>query len=67
MGTGTVKRFDSEKGYRFIQTDSGGKDVFAHLSAVERVGLSTLKESAIVSYEEKENLGKVSEENLRFG
>ncbi len=47
--------------------DSGGKDVFVHISAVERAGLSTLNEGAKVSYEEKEDRGKTSAENLRVG
>jgi cold shock protein len=67
VATGTVKWFNPDKGYGFIQPDSGGKDVFVHISAVERAGLSTLREGAIVSYEEKENRGKMSAENLRVG
>ena len=67
MATGTVKWFNSTKGFGFIQPDNGGKDVFVHISAVERAGLSTLKEGAKVSYEEKENRGKMSAENLRVG
>ena len=56
-----------EKGYGFIQPDSGGKDVFVHISAVEKAGLSSLNEGAKVSYEETENRGKTSAENLRVG
>lgn len=67
VAIGTVKWFNPTKGYGFIQPDSGGKDVFVHISAVERAGLSTLNEGAKVSYEEKENRGKVSAENLRVG
>ena len=67
MATGTVKWFNAAKGYGFIQSDKGGKDVFVHISAVERAGLSTLKEGAKVSYEEKEDRGKTSAENLRVG
>ena len=67
MATGTVKWFNSAKGYGFIQPDGGGKDVFVHISAVERAGLSSLNEGAKVSYEEKENRGKMSAENLRVG
>ena len=67
MAIGTVKWFNPTKGYGFIQPDTGGKDVFVHISAVERAGLSTLAEGAKVSYEEKENRGKVSAENLRAG
>jgi cold shock protein len=67
MATGTVKWFNAAKGYGFIQPDSGGKDVFVHISAVERAGLSSLNEGAKVSYEETENRGKTSAENLRVG
>jgi cold shock protein len=51
----------------FIQPDKGGKDVFVHISAVERAGLSSLNEGAKVSYEKMENRGKSSAENLRVG
>jgi cold shock protein len=67
VATGTVKWFNPAKGFGFIQPDNGGKDVFVHISAVERAGLSTLNEGAKVSYEEKENRGKTSAENLRVG
>jgi CspA family cold shock protein len=67
VATGTVKWFNPAKGFGFIQPDSGGKDVFVHISAVERAGLSTLNEGAKVSYEETENRGKTSAENLRVG
>jgi len=53
--------------YGFIQADNGGKDVFVHISAVERAGLSSLNEGAKVSFEETENRGKTSAENLRVG
>jgi CspA family cold shock protein len=62
-----VKWFNPTKGYGFIQPDSGGKNVFVHISAVERAGLGTLNEGAKVSYEEKESRGKMSAENLRVG
>ena len=67
MAIGTVKWFNATKGYGFIQPANGGKDVFVHISAVERAGLSTLNEGAKVSHEEKENRGKMSAENLRIG
>jgi cold shock protein len=65
VATGTVKWFNPTKGYGFIQPDSGGKDVFVHISAVEKAGLSSLNEGAKVSYEEVSNRGKSSAENLR--
>ena len=67
VATRTVKWFNPAKGFGFIQPDSGGKDVFVHISAVARAGLSTLNEGAKVSYEEQENRGKTSAENLRVG
>ena len=67
VATGTVKWFNATKGYGFIQPDKGGKDVFVHISAVERAGLSSLNEGAKVSFEEMENRGKTSAENLRVG
>ena len=51
MDTGTVKWFNETKGYGFIQPDNGGKDVFVHISAVERAGLRNLVEGQKVSYE----------------
>ena len=67
VATGTVKWFNATKGYGFIQPDKGGKDVFVHISAVEKAGLSNLNEGAKVSYEEMANRGKTSAENLRVG
>jgi CspA family cold shock protein len=63
--TGVVKWFNATKGFGFIQPDDGGKDVFVHISAVERAGLSNLNEGAKVSFEETESRGKTSAENLR--
>ena len=67
MATGTVKWFNATKGFGFIEPDNGGKDVFVHISAVEKAGLGTLKEGAKVSYEEVANRGKTSAENPRVG
>jgi cold shock protein len=67
VATGTVKWFNPAKGFGFIQPDSGGKDVFVHISAVEKAGLSTLNEGAKVSYEVVANRGKEAAENLRVG
>ena len=66
MPKGTVKWFNAQKGYGFIQpTGGGGRDVFVHISAVERAGLSSLNEGQVVEYEVVENRGKASAENLR--
>jgi CspA family cold shock protein len=51
MNTGTVKWFNEQKGYGFIQPENGSKDIFVHISAVERAGLRTLKEGQKVSFE----------------
>jgi CspA family cold shock protein len=65
MPKGTVKWFNPTKGYGFIQPSSGGKDVFVHISAVQKAGLSTLNEGQTVEYEEIANRGKTSAENLK--
>ncbi len=66
MSTGTVKWFNSQKGYGFIQPDDGGKDVFVHISAVERAGLGGLNEGQKVSFEvQRGQQGKTSAENLK--
>ena len=66
MASGTVKWFNPTKGYGFIQpADGGGKDVFVHISAVERAGLSTLNEGQKIDYEIVSNRGKESAENLK--
>lgn len=67
VAVGIVKWFNATKGYGFIQPEAGGKDVFVHISAVERAGLSSLNEGAKVSYEVVANRGKESAENLRVG
>ena len=66
MATGTVKWFNGQKGFGFIQPESGGADVFVHISAVERAGLAGLAEGQRVNYEVKKDpmRGKVSAENL---
>jgi CspA family cold shock protein len=67
MARGTVKWFNSQKGYGFIQPQGGGgKDVFVHISAVEKAGLPGLDEGQIVEYEEVSNRGKSSAENLKI-
>ena len=65
MGRGTVKWFDPSKGYGFIQPQGGGKDVFVHIFAVERSGLSTLKEGQQMEYEIVEDRGKTSAVKLK--
>jgi len=65
VATGTVKWFNATKGYGFIAPQGGGKDVFVHISAVERAGLSSLNEGATVEYEIVSNRGKESAENLK--
>ena len=67
MATGIVKWFNGQKGFGFIQPDDGGSDVFVHISAVERAGLSNLAEGQRLSYEVKVDTrrGKSSAENLR--
>lgn len=66
MATGVVKWFNSTKGFGFIQPDQGGSDVFVHISALERAGLSTLNEGQKVSYELATNKGKTSAANLKL-
>jgi CspA family cold shock protein len=66
VATGTVKWFNPTKGYGFIQpSGGGGKDVFVHISAVERAGFSTLREGQQIEYEIVSNRGKESAENLK--
>jgi cold shock protein len=67
VATGMVKWFNATKGFGFIQPDGGGKDVFVHISAVEKAGLSSLNEGAKVSYEIISDRGKESAGNLRVG
>ena len=67
MSTGTVKWFNDQKGFGFIQPDDGGKDVFVHISAVERAGMRGLTEGQKISYEMETDRrsGKQSAGNLR--
>ncbi len=67
MPIGTVKWFNSTKGYGFIQPEGGGADIFVHISAVERAGMRSLNEGQRVSYEEQRDpkRGKSSAENLK--
>jgi CspA family cold shock protein len=65
MARGTVKWFNPTKGYGFIQPQDGGRDVFVHISAVERAGLSSLNEGQVLEYEVVSNRGKESADNLK--
>jgi CspA family cold shock protein len=67
MATGTVKWFNGEKGYGFIEPEGGGKDVFVHVSAVEQAGMRGLNEGQKISYEviSDKRTGKASAGNLR--
>ena len=67
MTTGTVKWLNAQKGFGFIQPDTGGADAFVHISAVERAGMSTLSEGQKVSFElvQDRRSGKMSADNLK--
>jgi cold shock protein len=66
MTIGTVKFFNEQKGYGFIQPDEGGKDAFVHISAVERAGMRSLRENQRIAYDlQDDNRGKASAVNLR--
>src|ERR1700694_2135426 len=65
MATGTVKWFNAQKGFGFIQPADGGKDVFVHISAVERAGMSTLNEGQKLSYDVVSERGKLAAANLQ--
>lgn len=64
MAIGTVKFFDAGKGFGFIQPENGDKDVFVHISAVQRAGMDTLSDGQRVSYEVIEERGKLAASNL---
>jgi cold shock protein len=66
VATGTVKWFNATKGFGFIQPDGGGRDVFVHISAVERAGYTGLVEGAKVSFDIVPNRGKEAAENLKI-
>ncbi|MAK81517.1 MAG: cold-shock protein [Phenylobacterium sp.] len=65
MASGTVKWFNTTKGYGFIQPDDGGKDVFVHISAVEQAGMRALNEGDKVSYQLREERGKTAAVDLK--
>ncbi len=65
MATGSVKFFNTQKGYGFIQPDDGSKDVFVHITAVERAGMRSLNEGQKVSYEIVTERGKQAAGNLQ--
>ncbi len=65
MSNGTVKWFNPTKGFGFIQPGDGGKDVFVHITAVQRAGLDTLREGQKVSYELATERGKTAATNLK--
>lgn len=68
MSTGTVKWFNSQKGYGFIQPDDGSKDVFVHISAIERAGIFRLDEGQKVSFDEVRDsrTGKTAAQNIQI-
>ncbi|ABK89615.1 cold-shock protein [Francisella noatunensis] len=65
MRQGTVKFFNTSKGFGFIEPQDGGKDVFVHISAVENAGLSSLREGEKISFEVEENRGKMAAVNIK--
>jgi len=66
MPSGKVKWFNAQKGFGFIEPDGGGPDVFVHISAVERAGLSTLNEGQRVSFDLARDRGKTNAANLKL-
>ena len=65
--TGTVKFFNGERGYGFIKPDDGGRDVFVHITAVQKAGLTDLKDNQKVSYDLSDERGKSTATNLKIG
>lgn len=65
MATGTVKWFNTQKGYGFVVPDEGGKDVFVHISAVERSGLRGLNEGQKIEFELQNDKGKTAAVNIK--
>lgn len=65
MANGTVKWFNTTKGFGFIQPEAGGSDVFVHISAVEKAGMRSLNEGQRVSYEMQEERGRTAAVNLK--
>ena len=66
MLTGKVKWFNPQKGYGFISPDDGKKDIFVHISALEKSGINALNENDKVSYDEARNNGKISAANIKL-
>lgn len=66
MATGTVKWFNPSKGFGFIEPEDGSKDVFLHISAVERAGMSSLNEGDKIEYEIQSENGKESAQNIKM-
>lgn len=66
MANGTVKWFNAQKGFGFIQHDGGGKDVFVHISALERAGINSLNEGQHVSFDIVSERGKEAAANLKI-
>ena len=65
MNTGTVKFYNGQKGFGFIQPEDGSKDVFVHISAIERAGMGSLAEGQRISYEVITERGKLAASNLK--
>ena len=66
MAQGTVKWFNTQKGYGFISPDNGKKDIFIHISALQSSGISSLNENDKISYDEARNNGRISAANVKL-